>query len=101
VQLELTPEGHALLEALFQEASLWLQERLAPLPREELESLLFALKILRRIRTHGLISFVSAMPVPLVSPWAGIVADQVPKRNLLLLTQSTMMALVLSALAFP
>jgi DNA-binding MarR family transcriptional regulator len=53
VQLELILEGHALLEALFQEASLWLQERLAPLPREELESLLFALKILRRISAHA------------------------------------------------
>ncbi len=51
----------------------------------------------------GLISFVSAVPVLLVSPWAGIVADRVPKRNLLILTQSTMMALalVLAALAFP
>ncbi len=52
VQLELTPEGHALLEALFQEASLWLQERLAPLRRRELQSLLLALEILRRIGTH-------------------------------------------------
>jgi MFS family permease len=51
----------------------------------------------------GLISFASAVPILLVSLWAGIVADRVPKRNLLLLTQSTMMvlALVLAALAFP
>lgn len=47
----------------------------------------------------GLVSFVSALPVLFLSLWAGIVVDRVPRRNLLVVTQSTMMALAL-ALSF-
>ncbi len=50
----------------------------------------------------GLVSFASAIPVLLVSPWGGVVTDQVPKRSLLVITQSTsmLMAFVLAGLTF-
>jgi len=50
----------------------------------------------------GFVSFVAALPVLFLSPWAGIVVDRVPRRDLLVITQSMMMGLAfgLSLLAF-
>ncbi len=39
----------------------------------------------------GLLGFCQFLPVMLFSPWAGVVADRVPKRRLLLVTQSSAM----------
>ena len=36
----------------------------------------------------GLLGFCQFLPVMVVSPWAGVVADRVDKRRLLLITQS-------------
>ncbi len=50
----------------------------------------------------GIVSFSSAIPVLFLSLWAGVIVDLVPKRNLLMLTQTGAMilALVLSADVF-
>ena len=50
----------------------------------------------------GIVSFASAIPVLFVSPWGGVITDLMPKRTLIVLTQSTAMllALVLAALTF-
>src|SRR5664279_6156361 len=41
----------------------------------------------------GVVSFCAGVPVLIFSLWAGVVADRVPKRRLLLLTQTVMMTL--------
>ncbi len=43
----------------------------------------------------GLVTFAAGVPVLLFALWGGVVADRVPKRRLLLATQSFMMALAL------
>jgi MFS family permease len=50
----------------------------------------------------GIVGFAAAIPALLVSPWGGVVVDRVPKRSLLMLTQSgaMMLAFILAALAF-
>lgn len=50
----------------------------------------------------GIVGFVAAIPALVVTPWAGVVVDHVPKRMLLILTQSGSMilAFVLAALTF-
>ncbi len=50
----------------------------------------------------GLVSFASAIPVLFVSPFGGVITDRVPKRTLLVITQSSAMVLafMLSLLAF-
>ncbi len=50
----------------------------------------------------GIVGFASAIPALLITPWGGVVVDQVPKRNLLVWTQSTAMllAFVLAWLTF-
>ncbi len=50
----------------------------------------------------GVVSFASAIPVLFVTPFGGVVVDRVPKRTLLVITQSAAMllALALAALAF-
>ena len=52
--------------------------------------------------TLGLVAFASAVPVLLMSPWAGVIVDRVSRRNLLITTQSAAMilALILAFLAF-
>jgi MFS family permease len=52
--------------------------------------------------TLGLVGFASAIPALLISPWGGVVVDRVPKRSLLVVTQSTAMllAFILAALSF-
>jgi MFS family permease len=48
----------------------------------------------------GIYGFASAIPVLVVSPWAGVMADHIPRRSLLLATQSAFMltAFILAAL---
>lgn len=50
----------------------------------------------------GLVGFASAIPVLLLSPYAGVIADRINKRYLLLTTQASAMALaaVLAVLVF-
>jgi len=50
----------------------------------------------------GIVSFAPAIPIFLVTPFGGVIADRVPKRTLLVITQSVMMVLafVLAALVF-
>jgi MFS family permease len=50
----------------------------------------------------GVVSFASAIPVLFVTPFGGVVVDRVPKRTLLVITQSATMllAFALAALAF-
>jgi MFS family permease len=50
----------------------------------------------------GLVGFASAIPTLLITPWGGVIADRVPKRTLLVITQvcSMLLALILSILAF-
>ncbi len=50
----------------------------------------------------GVVGFASAIPVLLVSPWAGVVVDRVPRRALLVATQTAAMllAFILAILAF-
>src|SRR5688572_21682366 len=52
--------------------------------------------------TLGIVGFASAIPALLVSPFGGVIVDRFPKRNLLVLTQTTAMvlALILALLAF-
>src|SRR5512147_2741981 len=39
----------------------------------------------------GLVSFTAAIPLLIVSPWGGVITDRVPKRTLIIITQSTTM----------
>src|SRR5512135_3410466 len=50
----------------------------------------------------GVVSFAAAIPSLLISPWGGVIVDRVPKRNLLVVTQSAAMilALILAVLAY-
>src|SRR5690606_17908713 len=50
----------------------------------------------------GIVGFASAVPVLLMAPWAGVIVDQIDKRNLLVMTQSgaMLLALILAVLAF-
>ena len=50
----------------------------------------------------GLVAFASAIPVLVISPWAGVVVDRVSRRTLLMMTQSGAMVLafVMAALTF-
>lgn len=50
----------------------------------------------------GIVSFASAIPVLVVSPFGGVLVDRVPKRNLLVITQtaSMLLALILALLTF-
>src|SRR5512141_3444361 len=41
----------------------------------------------------GIVSFASAIPVLLISPWGGVVVDRMPRRRLLMMTQSGAMLL--------
>jgi len=52
--------------------------------------------------TLGIVGFASAIPALLVSPWGGVVVDRVPKRSLLVITQTSAMllAFILAALTF-
>jgi MFS family permease len=52
--------------------------------------------------TLGIVGFASAIPTLLISPWGGVLVDRVPKRTLLILTQtgSMLLAFILAALAF-
>ena len=52
--------------------------------------------------TLGLVAFASAIPVLLISPWAGVVVDRISRRNLLIMTQSgaMLLAFILAALTF-
>ena len=52
--------------------------------------------------TLGLVSFASAIPSLVTLPWSGVVVDRVPKRTLLILTQTgaMLLAFVLAALVF-
>ena len=49
----------------------------------------------------GVVGFAAAIPSLLISPWGGVIVDRVPKRNLLVITQSAAMglALILAVLA--
>ena len=50
----------------------------------------------------GMVGFAAAIPTVIVTPWGGVIADRVPKRTLLVLTQtaSMLLAFILSVLAF-
>jgi MFS family permease len=50
----------------------------------------------------GLVSFAAAIPVLFITPWGGVIVDVVPRRTLLVITQTVTMilAFVLAALAF-
>lgn len=50
----------------------------------------------------GLVAFASAIPVLVISPWAGVIVDRVSRRNLLILTQAgaMLLALILAGLTF-
>jgi MFS family permease len=50
----------------------------------------------------GIVGFVAAIPALLVTPWGGVVVDRIPKRTLLMLTQSAAMSLafILATLTF-
>jgi MFS family permease len=52
--------------------------------------------------TLGLVAFASAIPVLLITPWAGVVVDRMSRRNLLMMTQSGAMilAFIMAALTF-
>jgi MFS family permease len=43
--------------------------------------------------TLGIVGFASAIPALIVSPWGGVVVDRMPKRSLLIITQSVAMIL--------
>ena len=47
----------------------------------------------------GLVSFASGVPALVFSLWGGVVADRMPKRRLLLMTQAIMMVLALALAA--
>lgn len=50
----------------------------------------------------GIVGFASALPALVITPWGGVIVDRVPKRTLLIITQSTSMlfAFVLAILTF-
>ena len=50
----------------------------------------------------GVVGFASAIPSLLATPWGGVVVDRMPKRTLLILTQTgaMLLAFILAALAF-
>jgi len=50
----------------------------------------------------GVVAFAAAIPALLVTPWGGVVVDRMPRRRLLMLTQSgaMLLALILAVLAF-
>jgi MFS family permease len=50
----------------------------------------------------GFVGFASAIPSLLATPWGGVVVDRVPKRTLLILTQTgaMLLAFILAALVF-
>jgi len=50
----------------------------------------------------GIVGFAAAVPALIVSPWGGVVVDRVPKRTLLIITQTSAMllAFILAVLAF-
>ncbi len=50
----------------------------------------------------GIVGFASAIPSLLATPWGGVVVDRMPKRTLLILTQTgaMLLAFILAALAF-
>jgi MFS family permease len=50
----------------------------------------------------GAVGFASAIPSLLATPWGGVIVDRVPKRTLLMLTQTgaMLLAFILAALAF-
>ena len=50
----------------------------------------------------GLVGFAGAIPVLVVSPWGGVLADILPRRTLLVITQasSMLLAFILSVLTF-
>ena len=50
----------------------------------------------------GIVGFASAIPSLLVTPWGGVVVDRMPKRRLLLMTQSgaMLLAFILAVLTF-
>jgi MFS family permease len=50
----------------------------------------------------GIVSFASAIPVLLISPWGGVAVDRMSRRTLLMMTQSGAMilAFILAALTF-
>src|SRR6266540_3265658 len=52
--------------------------------------------------TLGLVAFASAIPVLVISPWAGVVVDRMSRRKLLMMTQSAAMilAFIMAALTF-
>ncbi len=52
--------------------------------------------------TLGLVAFASAIPVLVISPWAGVVVDRMSRRKLLMMTQSGAMilAFIMAALTF-
>lgn len=52
--------------------------------------------------TLGIVGFAAAIPALIVSPWGGVVVDRVPRRSLLIVTQTVAMllAFVLAALTF-
>jgi MFS family permease len=50
----------------------------------------------------GIVGFASALPALMITPWGGVIVDRVPKRTLLVITQSASMVLafILAALSF-
>lgn len=50
----------------------------------------------------GIVGFAAAIPALVITPWGGVVVDRVPKRKLLVFTQSAAMllAFILAALTF-
>jgi len=50
----------------------------------------------------GIVGFAAAIPALLISPWGGVVVDRVPKRSLLVMTQTSAMllAFILAWLTF-
>ncbi len=50
----------------------------------------------------GLVAFASAIPVLLITPWAGVVVDRMPRRTLLMMTQTgaMLLAFAMAALTF-
>ncbi len=50
----------------------------------------------------GIVGFAAALPTLVVTPWGGVIVDRVPKRTLLILTQSgaMLLAFILAGLCF-
>ncbi len=50
----------------------------------------------------GVVGFAAAIPALVVSPWGGVIVDRVPKRGLLIMTQTgaMLLAFILAVLAF-